>query len=70
MVVDQLVDDARLVAALTADAAGIRLQADDPIGLAIRGDRMLLLTALNNLIVNAISYSPGEHDGLGQPPAA
>ncbi len=58
VVVDQLVDDALSAAALTADAAGIRLQADDPIGLAIRGDRMLLLTALNNLIVNAISYSP------------
>ena len=56
--VDELVDEALESAALTADAAGIRLQADTPIGLTIRGDRMLLLTALNNLIVNAIAYSP------------
>lgn len=56
--VDALVDDALDAAALTADAAGIKLQADAPIGLGVRGDRMLLLTALNNLIVNAIAYSP------------
>ena len=56
--VDELVDEALESAALTADAAGIKLQADAPIGLTIRGDRMLLLTALNNLIVNAIAYSP------------
>lgn len=56
--VDELVEEALESAALTADAAGIKLQADAPIGLTIRGDRMLLLTALNNLIVNAIAYSP------------
>ncbi len=56
--VDELIDDALSAATLTAEAAAIELRSDDPIGATIRGDRLLLLTALNNLITNAIAYSP------------
>ncbi|MEO9326832.1 sensor histidine kinase [Gordonia aurantiaca] len=56
--VDALIDDALGAAGLAAEAAEIELRTDKPIRKAVRGDRMLLLTALNNLISNAISYSP------------
>ncbi|MGW0036259.1 sensor histidine kinase [Gordonia sp. NPDC003376] len=56
--VDQLVEDAVEGAAVGAEAAGITLRCDDKIGISIFGDRMLLLTALSNLLVNAIAYSP------------
>ncbi|KNA90274.1 sensor histidine kinase [Gordonia jacobaea] len=56
--IDTLIDDAIESAGVAAEAASISLRADAPAGLTVRGDRMLLLTALNNLIVNAISYSP------------
>ncbi|GAC68023.1 sensor histidine kinase [Gordonia soli] len=56
--VDELIADALDSATVSSEAAEIRLRADEPAGLVVRGDRMLLLTALNNLIVNAIAYSP------------
>ncbi|MBD0861854.1 two-component sensor histidine kinase [Gordonia sp. zg691] len=56
--VDALIDDAIAASTLAAEAAAIELRADAPISVTIRGDRLLLLTALNNLIANAISYSP------------
>ncbi|MGC4934338.1 sensor histidine kinase [Gordonia sp. DT30] len=56
--VDELIDNAIDGAAVSAEAAGISLRADRPIHTWVRGDRMLLLTALSNLIVNAIVYSP------------
>lgn len=56
--VDELIVDAIDGAAISAEAAGISLRADQPIRTWVRGDRMLLLTALSNLIVNAIAYSP------------
>ncbi|MFW0795197.1 ATP-binding protein [Gordonia sp. CPCC 205515] len=55
--IDALIDDALDSATVSAGAAGIVLRADDASGLTVRGDRPLLLTALNNLIVNAIVYS-------------
>lgn len=58
--VDSLIDDALAAATLAAEAAAIELRADGPIGVIIRGDRPLLLTALNNLISNAISYSASD----------
>ncbi|GAB83541.1 ATP-binding protein [Gordonia rubripertincta] len=58
--VDELVDDALAAATLTAEAASIELRSDEPLGATIRGDRLLLLTALNNLITNAIAYSPAD----------
>ncbi|MFT4043556.1 MAG: ATP-binding protein [Gordonia sp. (in: high G+C Gram-positive bacteria)] len=58
--VDTLIDEAIESATVAADAAGIALRADERTGLTVYGDRMLLLTALNNLIVNAVAYSPAD----------
>jgi two-component system sensor histidine kinase SenX3 len=58
--VDELIATALDHAAISAEAAGISLRSDDPIHVTVRGDRMLLLTALSNLIVNAIAYSPAK----------
>lgn len=55
--VDSLIDDAVSQAAVSAEIADIELVCDAPSGLAIRGDRTLVLTALNNLLVNAINHS-------------
>ncbi|MGZ8177055.1 sensor histidine kinase [Williamsia sp. SKLECPSW1] len=56
--VDELIDEAVHRAQVGAEAAGITLDSDPASGLFVRGDRTLLLTALNNLIANAIAYSP------------
>jgi two-component system sensor histidine kinase SenX3 len=56
--VDELVDEALTAAQIPAEAAQISLTSDDSCGLFVYGDRPLLLTALNNLISNAIAYSP------------
>ncbi|MFT4202027.1 sensor histidine kinase [Gordonia sp. (in: high G+C Gram-positive bacteria)] len=56
--VDGLVDEAISVAQIPAEAATITLNSDEPSGLVVHGDRPLLLTALNNLLSNAIAYSP------------
>ncbi|MGC4961603.1 sensor histidine kinase [Gordonia sp. DT101] len=56
--VDELVSEAIDTATTTAEAASITMRADEPSGLTVRGDRRLLLTALSNLVVNAIAYSP------------
>lgn len=56
--VDALIDDAIEAARISAEAATISLRADAPSGLTVHADRVLLLTALNNLIINAIAYSP------------
>ncbi|NMO03879.1 two-component sensor histidine kinase [Gordonia sp. TBRC 11910] len=55
--VDTLVSDALASAQISAEAVGITLSTDGPSELSVIGDRMLLLTALNNLIANAIAYS-------------
>jgi two-component system, OmpR family, sensor histidine kinase SenX3 len=51
---DEALDRCRLAAA----AKDISLTCGEPPDLAIRGDREQLVTALRNLIDNAISYSP------------
>jgi len=56
--VDPLIDDVLDRAQINAEAAGISLTADDDSGLHVHGDHTLLLTALNNLVANAIAYSP------------
>ncbi|MDQ2721937.1 MAG: ATP-binding protein [Actinomycetota bacterium] len=56
--VDQVVSEALGRCRLTAEAAGIEVTADAPSGLEVRGDRTLLVTALANLVENAIAYSP------------
>ena len=43
---------------LAAENAGITVTTDEPCGLLVRGDRTLLVTALTNLVENAIAYSP------------
>jgi two-component system sensor histidine kinase SenX3 len=44
--------------ATAAENAGISVTSDAPTGLLVRGDRSLLVTALTNLVDNAINYSP------------
>ncbi|WP_245569650.1 sensor histidine kinase [Gordonia shandongensis] len=56
--VDGVVEDAVSSAGVSAEVAEIDLVTDEPSGLHILGDRTLLLTALSNLLVNAINHSP------------
>lgn len=56
--VDALVDDALGSAAVSAEVAQIELTSDGDSGLVVPGDRTMLLTALNNLLVNAVNHSP------------
>ncbi|MFC0316320.1 sensor histidine kinase [Gordonia phosphorivorans] len=59
--VDSLIDDALGSAAVGAEVSQIELVSDDDTGYTVPGDRTLLLTALNNLIVNAVNHSvPGD----------
>jgi two-component system sensor histidine kinase SenX3 len=45
---------------LAAESANIRINVDPPSGLLLNGDATLLVTALSNLLDNAVSYSqPG-----------
>ncbi|WP_019852664.1 sensor histidine kinase [Actinopolyspora mortivallis] len=56
--VDEIVEESLGRCAVAAESAGIRITTDEPSGLQLDGDRTLLVTALSNLIDNAISYSP------------
>jgi two-component system sensor histidine kinase SenX3 len=56
--VDQVVTEALQRCRLAAESANIRITADHPSGLLLHGDATLLVTALSNLLDNAISYSP------------
>lgn len=56
--VDAVVDEATARLAMVAETAGIEVVTDDDSHLLVRGDHTLLVTALTNLIDNAISYSP------------
>lgn len=56
--VDHVVADALQRCTLSAEAAGITVTADHPSGYEVLGDQTLLVTALTNLIQNAIAYSP------------
>ncbi|GAA3049615.1 hypothetical protein GCM10010528_30980 [Gordonia defluvii] len=56
--VDGLIGAAMTAVQIPAEAAHITLTSDDPCGLAVYGDRPLLVTALTNLLSNAIAYSP------------
>jgi len=56
--VDAVVEEALDRTRLTAENASIAISTDRPSGLEILGDRTLLVSALTNLIENAIAYSP------------
>lgn len=56
--VDAVVDETITRIATAAENAGIAIISDRPSGLLVRGDRALLVTALTNLVDNAINYSP------------
>ena len=43
---------------VAADNAEIEVRTDAPGGLQVLGDQTLLVTALANLVSNAIAYSP------------
>jgi len=58
--IDEVVDEALGRTRLSAEAARIEIVVDKPIGLEVDGDQTLLITALCNLIENAIAYSPAE----------
>ncbi|KZM70849.1 sensor histidine kinase [Nocardia terpenica] len=60
--VDTVVDAAIERSRTAAEAAGITVSTDADSGLEILGDETLLVTALSNLVENAINYSPkGSH---------
>jgi two-component system, OmpR family, sensor histidine kinase SenX3 len=58
--IDEVVDEALRRTRLSAEAARIEIVVDKPIELEVDGDPTLLITALCNLIENAIAYSPAE----------
>ncbi|MGH3671174.1 MAG: sensor histidine kinase [Pseudonocardiaceae bacterium] len=56
--VDTIVAESLDRCRLAAESAGIRISLDAPSGLVLHGDAPLLITALSNLLDNALSYSP------------
>jgi two-component system, OmpR family, sensor histidine kinase SenX3 len=56
--VDKVVHEALERCRLAAESANIRITVDPPSGLLLNGDATLLVTALSNLLDNAVSYSP------------
>jgi two-component system sensor histidine kinase SenX3 len=58
--VDDVVREAMARSRISAESARIDITVDRPTGLEVDGDRTLLVTALSNLVENAIAYSPAE----------
>ena len=56
--VDTVVSEAISRHKVAADNANIEVRTDAPSGLRVLGDQTLLVTALANLVSNAIAYSP------------
>ncbi|GAA3889635.1 ATP-binding protein [Saccharothrix violaceirubra] len=56
--VDVVISEALGRSRLAAEAVDIEITTDDPSGLGVEGDRTLLVTALSNLLDNAVAYSP------------
>lgn len=56
--VDSVVQEAMSRHKVAADNADITIDTDPPSGLQVLGDQQLLVTAMANLIANAIAYSP------------
>ena len=55
--VDAVVAEALGRTRLAAESRDIEVTADEPSGLLVEGDRTLLVTALSNLLDNAVNYS-------------
>ncbi len=55
--IDEVVNESLSRAKLSAEAAGIAFTVDEASGLEVEGDPALLVTALSNLLENAIAYS-------------
>jgi len=67
--VSDIFNDALEPLLVSAEAAGIDVEVGPTEGLAVLGDRRQLVTALTNLIENAIAYSPsGSKVGIGAKP--
>ena len=58
LAVDDLIEEALSRNQLAAEARSIELHRGASVGVQVKGDRSLLVTALSNLISNAINYSP------------
>jgi two-component system sensor histidine kinase SenX3 len=56
--VDSVVSEALSRYKVAADNADITITTDAPTGLQVLGDQTLLVTAIANLVSNAIAYSP------------
>jgi two-component system sensor histidine kinase SenX3 len=64
--VAELIDEVHEILRIRAEASGITIVTGNASGLQVWGDRRLLVTALTNLIDNAIAYSaPGTKVGIG-----
>ena len=62
--IDDVVAEAADRARTTADAKGVTLDVGGTRGLEVYGDHNLLVTAVRNLLDNAVAYSP-EHTRVG-----
>ena len=58
LAVDDLIEEALSRNQLAAEARSIELNRGVSAGVQVKGDRSLLVTALSNLVSNAINYSP------------
>ncbi len=56
--VDAVVAEAEARSSIVAESAGMTITLDARSGLLIQGDRQMLVTALVNLLANAVHYSP------------
>ncbi len=58
--VDDIVGEALARSRHSAESGAVEITADPVSGLVVDGDRSLLVTALTNLVENAIAYSPAD----------
>ncbi|WP_434452526.1 sensor histidine kinase [Lentzea sp. E54] len=56
--VDVVINEALSRSKLAAESVNISITTDEPSGFVVPGDRALLVTALTNLLDNAVAYSP------------
>ncbi|GLY53886.1 ATP-binding protein [Lentzea sp. NBRC 102530] len=56
--IDVVINEALSRSKLAAESVNITITTDEPSGFVVPGDRSLLVTALTNLLDNAVAYSP------------